>query len=281
MLPRRLVVPTAFLTAGVILSAVMATAAKTPHPQEEDPLTGVRAGLPASWRGKKTPPEATEILVLAGHADSQGIEGAGTSGAAVDRGGARPMDPRMRDELFWNRRIRDAVVKAGKARGLKIRSYEPDELTIHNEEDPRTNWSVGRRHHDAGGYALEIHFDAYGRHGVGSGLIPNLRSPATRIDESLALNFGRYPLNFRGGLGAPRRGISILEIGKLEGQLEQKLRDPLSRNAVVAALALRIVNAIELGIGEAPPPTQRLSSPPDEDDSAPQGTDRRTNAAAG
>ncbi len=259
---------------------VIATAAKAPHPQEEDPLTGVRVALPASWTGTTTPSEAMEILVLAGHADSQGIEGAGTAGAAVDRGGARPMDPRMRDELFWNRRVRDAVVKTGQARGLKILSYEPDQLTIPNEEDPRTNWSVGRRHHDAGGYALEIHFDAYGNHGVGSGLIPNVRSPATRIDESLALNFGRYPISFRGGLGAPRRGISILEIGKLEGQLERKLRDPQSRNAVVAALALRIVDAIEMGIGRTSA-NQWLSSPPDADDNAPQETDRRTNAEDG
>ena len=270
------------MTAGLILSAVMANAAKTPHPQDDDPLTGARVGLPASWTGRATTSESMEILVLAGHADSQGIEGAGTSGAAVDRGGARPMDARMRDELFWNRRVRDAVVTTGQARGLKIRSYEPDQLTIANEEDPRTNWSVGRRHHDAGGYVLEIHFDAYGRHGVGSGLIPNLRSPATRIDESLALNFGRYPINFRGGLGAPRRGISILEIGKLEGQLERTLRAPQSRNAVVAALALRIVEAIELGIGETPgPATQRLSSPPDADDNVPQAMDRRTNAVDG
>ena len=265
------------MTAGLILSAVMATAAKTPHPQDDDPLTGVRVGLPASWTGRATPSESMEILVLAGHADSQGIEGAGTSGAAVDRGGARPMDARMRDELFWNRRVRDAVVTTGQARGIKIRSYEPGQLTIPNEEDPRTNWSVGRRHHDAGGYTLEIHFDAYGNHGVGSGLIPNLRSSARRIDESLALNFGRYPLHFRGGLGAPRRGISILEIGKLEGQLEQKLRDPESRHAVIAALALRIVEAIQLGIGEAPA-TQKFSSPPDAVDSVPQGTDHRTNA---
>lgn len=270
------------MTAGLILSAVMATTAKAPHPPEDDPLTGVRVGLPASWTGRATPSEAMEVLVLAGHADSQGIEGAGTSGAAVDRGGARPMDARMRDELFWNRRVRDAVVKTGKARGLKIRSYEPNQLTIANEEDPRTNWSVGRRHHNAGGYALEIHFDAYGRHGVGSGLIPNLRSPATRIDESLALNFGRYPIDFRGGLGAPRRGISILEIGKLEGQLERKLRDPQSRNAVIAALALRIVEAIELGVGEAPaPPSEKLSSPPDADDSVPQAMGRRTNVVDG
>ena len=236
--------------------------------------------MPADWKGRQSPPDTLEILVLAGHADSQGMEGAGTSGAAVDRGGARPMDPRMRDELFWNRLIRDAVVHTGQQRGLRIRAYEPDQLTIADEEDPRTNWSVGRRHHDAGGYAVEIHFDAYGSYGFGSGLIPNLRSPVTRIDESLALNFGRYPLNFRGGLGAPRRGISILEIGKLEGQLERKLRDPNSRNAVVSALALRIVTAMELGMAKEPP-SPLFSSPPDADDSVPQAMDRRTNAVDG
>ena len=262
------------------MSIVVASTAKAPHPQDDDPLTGVRVALPAAWRGRKAIPRAIEILVLAGHADSQGIEGAGTSGAAVDRAGARPMDPRMRDELFWNRRIRDAVVRAGQARGLNIQSYEPAQLTIANANDPRTNWSVGRRHHDAGGYALEIHFDAYGSHGVGSGLIPNLRSPASQIDESLALNFGRYPLHFRGGLGAPRRGISILEIGKLEGQLERRLRDPESRNIVVAALARRIVTAMELGIGNAPA-LKTFSSPPDADDSAPPRLDRRTSAEAG
>ena len=271
-----MVLTPALMAAGLILSGVMTNAAKAPRPQEDDPLTGVRVALPATWTGKATSSEAMEVLVLAGHADSQGIEGAGTSGAAVDREGARPMDPRMRDELFWNRRVRDAVVKTGQARGLKIRSYEPDQLTIPNEEDPRTNWSVGRRHHDAGGYSLEIHFDAYGQHGAGSGLIPNLRSPARRIDESLALNFGRYPLYFRGGLGSPRRGISILEIGKLEGQLERKLRDPESRRAVISALALRIVDAIQLGIGEAPA-TQKFSSPPDAAYSVPQETDHRTN----
>lgn len=280
MIRRRLTLTPACITAGLITSIVVASAANAPHPQDEDPLTGVRVALPAAWRGRKKTTRTIEILVLAGHADSQGIEGAGTSGAAVDRAGARPMDPRMRDELFWNRRVRDAVVRTGQARGLQIRSYEPDQLTIANENDPRTNWSVGRRHHDAGGYALEIHFDAYGSHGVGSGLIPNLRSPASRIDESLALNFGRYPLHFRGGLGAPRRGISILEIGKLEGQLERRLRDPESRNTVVAALALRIVTAMELGIENAPA-VQTLSSPPDADDSARPGMDRQTNAEAG
>ena len=280
MQKRRLALVTALNAAGMAALASLATAADTPHLLTVDPLTGVQASKPASWTGRRRHPSDVPILVLAGHADSQGIEGAGTSGAAVDRRGAPPMDPRMRDELFWNRHVRDAVVAEGQARGLNISSYEPERLSIPNPEDPDTNWSVGRRHHDNGGYALEIHFDAYGKHGVGSGLIPNLRSPATRIDESLALNFGRYPLRFRGGLGAPKRGISILEIGKLEGALEAKLRDPISRDAVITALAHRIIEAIQLGV-DAPKPQPAISSQPDEDGNALPTMGHQTSAVDG
>ena len=50
---------------------------------------------------------------MAGHADSQGIAGAGTAGEAVDVLGQKPMDRSMSDELYWNLKIRDAIVKVG------------------------------------------------------------------------------------------------------------------------------------------------------------------------
>ena len=53
---------------------------------------------------------------------------------------------------------------------------------------------------------------------------------------------------FRGGLGAHRRGIRVLEIGKLEGKLEQGLRDLNSRDAVVKNVAMRVVDALILGV---------------------------------
>ena len=240
------------MAAGLVLSVVIATAAKTPHPQEEDPLTGVRVALPASWTGRATSSETMEILVLAGHADSQGIEGAGTSGAAVDRGGARPMDPRMRDELFWNRLVRDAVVKTGQARGLKIRSYEPDQLTIPNDEDPRTNWSVGQQHASEGGYVVEIHYDAYSPHGIGAGIIPAVAFGFSVMDEALAKEFGAYPYDYRGMLGAPRRGVSMLEIGMLEGSLERGLRDPRQRKLTLDRIAKRVVTALREGLEQGP-----------------------------
>ena len=107
-------------------------------------------------------------------------------------------------------------------------------------------------HAAAGGYALEIHYDAYGPDGVGSGLIPPLHRHTTRLDESLAQAFGAYPLLYREGLGAPRRGIAILEIGKLEGSLEAALRDPGRSEATINAIALRVVEALERGLAPVP-----------------------------
>jgi hypothetical protein len=234
------------------LSLMPGVPARTPAPGGIDPLTGPRSRLSRDWLGLRPLPADTEILVLAGHADSQGIAGAGTGGEAVDLLGAAPMQTGIRDELHWNLLTARAVVDQGRRRGLAIRFYEPPLRTIHDADDPRTNWSVGKTHVEGGGYALEIHYDAYGPDGVGSGLIPPLHRPPSRLDESLAAAFGDYPLQYRGGLGAPRRGIAILEIGKLEGSLESALRDPRRSEAAIAAIAARVVQALERGLGRTP-----------------------------
>jgi hypothetical protein len=123
---------------------------------------------------------------------------------------------------------------------------------------------VGRQHALADGYAFEIHFDAYGSSGVGSGLIPPLHRPFSRIDESLAQQFGAYPMNFRNRLGAPKRGVAILELGKLEGTLEASLRDPATRQQTVRRLAERVVLALEIGLGRQSdtPASRQVSSQP-------------------
>ncbi|KEF41948.1 MAG: dehydrogenase [Cyanobium sp. CACIAM 14] len=213
-----------------------------------DPITGPRSRLPRDWVGTRSVDPETPILVMAGHADSQGIAGAGTSGAAVAAGGS-PMLPGISDELYWNMVVAEAVVALGQQRGLRISSYRPPFQTIADGNDPATNWSVGRRHAASGGYALEIHFDAWGPSGIGSGLIPPLHRPFSRLDESLAEEFGGYPMAFRGGLGGPRRGIALLEVGKLEGSLEQSLRNPATRSDTVLRIANRIVTALEVGLG--------------------------------
>lgn len=262
---------------GVLCLGTAATA-QAPVIANVDPLTGPRSRLSKDWLGTVPMASQPEILVLAGHADSQGIGGAGTAGAAVDLGGAKPMRATMRDELHWNLLTAQAVVALGQRRGLAIRFYDPPLRTILNGDDPRTNWSVGKAHAAAGGYALEIHYDAYGPDGVGSGLIPPLHRPPSLLDESLAAAFGPYPLHYRDGLGAPRRGIAILEIGKLEGPLEAALRDPSRSAATIDAIALRVVEAIERGLGREPaqaltqPQPLAVSSPPGGERSAPQAS---------
>jgi hypothetical protein len=236
-----------------------------------DPITGPRSRLPRDWIGVRPIEPDTPILVLAGHADSQGMAGSGTSGAAV-AAGAMPMYPGISDELYWNMVVAEAVVALGQRRGLRISYYRPPFRTISEGDHPSTNWSVGRQHAASGGYALEIHFDAWGPDGVGSGLIPPLHRPFGRLDESLAEAFGGYPMGFRGGLGGPRRGIALLEVAKLEGQLERSLRNPATRPDTVLAIASRIVTALEAGLGRSPTTTaQPLTPPPGGVGSAPPG----------
>ena len=211
-------------------------------------IIGEASNLPANWVGNKDVDKNIPILILAGHADSQGFAGAGTPGEAVDKFGLNPMHPEISDELFWNLKLQESIVKLGKKKGLNIRSYDPGIRNIDDANDPRTNWSVGKRFAKRGGYAIEIHFDAYGKYGVGSGLIPPFSETPNKIDESIARKFGRFPVSFRGGLGAPRRQIRVLEIGKLEGLLEQNLRNLKTRQKTIKLLATEIVQAFLNGI---------------------------------
>jgi hypothetical protein len=252
----------AVVSVGLLLATLgLAAAAQAPEPGRSggDRLTGSRSRLPRDWVGTRVLPRDVPILVMAGHADSQGIAGAGTSGFAVDLRGARPMQLGIRDELFWNLEVARRVVRLGQQRGLNISYYEPPLRTIHDGDDPRTNWSRGKQHSAAGGYALEIHFDAYGPDGIGSGVIPALQQPLTRLDESLAQAFGGYPRHFRGGLGGPRRGITLLEIGKLEAPLEPALRNPVTREAALTTISERVVSALQIGL--IPPATASAHGP--------------------
>jgi len=242
-----------------------------PAPSTPDPLLGARTRLPGRWVGTAPMAKNSPIVVMAGHSDSQGMNSAGTPGFAVGVKKQAPMDARMRDELYWNLKVQAAVVRLGKARALNINSYNPPALTIRNDNHPKTNWSQARARSAKGEYILEIHFDAYSPYGFGSGLIPALNRPLNTIDESLGKAFGRFPRLFRGGLGGPRRGISILEIGMLEPPLEQKLRNPNTQLQTIDCLALRVVDALEEGVNRSP----------DGGDIGPQGSDPQTNPAGG
>ena len=213
-----------------------------------DLIIGESSNLPATWVGSGVIDKNIPILILAGHADSQGFAGAGTPGEAVHKYGLKPMNPLISDELFWNLKLQESVVKLGKKKGLNISSYDPILRNIDDPNDPRTNWSVGKKFAKRGGYAIELHFDAYGKYGIGSGLIPPFFESPNQIDESIAKIFGRFPISYRGGLGAPRRQIRILEIGKLEGSLEKNLRNIKTRQRTIKLLANEIVHAFLEGL---------------------------------
>ena len=165
--------------------------------------------------------------------------------------GAAPMQKGITDELYWNLLTAKQIVAEGRRQGLNMRFYDPGVRTIRNVEDPRTNWSTGARHAKGGGYALEIHYDAYAPHGIGPGIIPSVLYGFSVLDEALAEEFGGYPYDYRGMLGAPRKGISMLEIGQLEGVLEAGLRDPSQRQATLDRIAKRVVKALRRGLANS------------------------------
>jgi len=239
-----LVVPLSGTATAQTLSSLSGAAAAP----AVDPLLGPRSALPKDWVGSRGVSPTISILMLAGHADAQGIGGSGTSGEAVGLYGAPPMRPGISDEHYWCLQVAHAVAVLGRQRGLNINFHIPPVRTMLSGDEAGTNWSVGRDHAASGGYALEIHFDAYGSAGVGSGLIPPLHRPFSTIDESLALEFGAFPMNFRDRLGGPKRGIGLLEVGKLEGRLEASLRDPRTRERTIQYIAQRVVYALQRGI---------------------------------
>ena len=53
----------------------------------------------------------------------------------------------------------------------------------------------------------------------------------------------QFPVLFREGLGAARRQIRILEVGKLDGFLERNLRNFKTRKRTIKLLANEIVQA--------------------------------------
>ena len=84
-----------------------------------DRIIGQSSNLPSTWVGSINVNKNIPILILAGHADSQGLAGAGTPGEAVDKFGLNPMNPEISDELFWNLKLQESIVKLGKKKRFK------------------------------------------------------------------------------------------------------------------------------------------------------------------
>ena len=110
--------------------------------------------------------------------------------------------------------------------------------------DSRYTWGWGQKIVDGGGKAYEIHLDTPTG---SSGVIPPCGSYANRIgvlDDELAKSYGAFPANYRECLGGPIRGVTFLEVGRmdpatlsaskstdaaLKERLYSQLMDPLMR----------------------------------------------------
>ena len=93
--------------------------------------------LPASWIGTKEVHKYIPILILVGHAESQGLN---------------PMHPEISDELLWGLQLQESSVQFGKSKGLNIRFFYLGIRDIDYDNDPRKNWSVGKEFAKKGGY---------------------------------------------------------------------------------------------------------------------------------
>ena len=108
--------------------------------------------LLASWIGTKEEHKYIPILILVGHADSQGLTVAGSPGEAVDKFGLKPMHPEISDELFWDLKLQESSVQLGNSKGLNNRFFYLGIRDIVYDNDTRTNLSVGKEFAKNGWY---------------------------------------------------------------------------------------------------------------------------------
>jgi hypothetical protein len=147
------------------------------------------------WRAS-TSAKPSKILMMAGHADFT------SSGA--------PNEPQLNIELVkWAQRNAAAY-------GVSdfIEFYLPPSGNI-PEADPRSQYSKTIAAIAAGKQVIEIHNDQTNGH---SGVIPPTAGRAIwPLDDVLASQYGAFNKNWRDGLAIPRRGGTILEVGRMDG----------------------------------------------------------------
>ena len=82
-----------FLSAlGSFVMLSSRTSAEISSADKQDPLLGPRVDLGSDWVGSLEVSSSMHFLIMAGHADSQGISGAGTAGEAVAVNNLPPMN---------------------------------------------------------------------------------------------------------------------------------------------------------------------------------------------
>ena len=146
------------------------------------------------WKATTTA-KPSKVLLMAGHADFP-------SGA--------PNERELNIELVkWAQRNAQAY-------GISdyIEVYLPSSSNL-PESDPRSQFSKTSQAASVGKQIIEIHNDAASGH---SGVIPPTGGKKIwQLDDALASSYGSFSVNHRDGLGVPRRGGTILEVGRMDG----------------------------------------------------------------
>ena len=143
-----------------------------------------------------TTAKPSKVLLMAGHADFL------SSGA--------PNEPQLNIELVkWAQRNASAY-------GISdfIEVYLPPSGNL-SESDSRSQFSKTTQAITAGKQVIEIHNDSSSGH---SGVIPPTGGKKIwQLDGALASAYGSFSVNHRDGLGVPKRGGTILEVGRMDG----------------------------------------------------------------
>jgi hypothetical protein len=146
------------------------------------------------WKATTTA-KPNKVLLMAGHADFP-------SGA--------PNERNLNIELVkWAQRNAQAY-------GISdyIEVYLPSSSNL-LENDPRSQFSKTSQAVNAGKQVIEIHNDTTSGY---SGVIPPTGGKRIwQLDDALASSYGSFSVNHRDGLGVPKRGGTILEVGRMDG----------------------------------------------------------------
>jgi hypothetical protein len=158
-----------------------------------------------NWRATDTS-KPTKIFLMAGHADAAG------SGA--------PNERELNVELVkWAQRNSQAY-------GVSdfVEFYFPPSSSLPTSS-PSSQYSKTSEAVRQGKQVIEIHNDCYqevepkcfGRSGV---IPPTAGRKIWQLDDVLSQTYGAFPLNHRDGLAVPRRGGTILEVGRMSPEVK-------------------------------------------------------------
>ena len=117
---------------------------------------------------------------------------------------------------------------------------------IPNANDERALWTQGERIVNSGGKAIDLHMDtSTGK----SGVIPpcgRSRSKIGVLDDELAKIYGAFSANWGNCLGGPARGVTILELGRMDAATKAAANstDPAIRERLYAQLADPLMRSI-------------------------------------